>query len=188
MRGEWVYNAGFYNKEQCDYIIEKALAIEPEATKLGYSGEVADDSYRKSVVRWIHPNNEDLKFLFDDYWKFLISINKEWYGFNVTHLPYLQFTEYDESYQGEYKSHQDVFWINDSPYHRKITGIIQLSGETSYDGGDLCLENCSELPPEIIRNIGTMITFPSFVQHRLTPITKGKRYSLVGWFEGPKFT
>jgi PKHD-type hydroxylase len=69
-----------------------------------------------------------------------------------------------------------------------LTSIIQLSDETTYEGGDLILENVSESPPEKIKNQGTMLTFPSFIYHRLTPVTKGKRYSLVGWFEGPKFT
>jgi PKHD-type hydroxylase len=188
MRGEWVYNDKFYTKEVCDYIIQNALKIEPEKPTLGYEGKVTDDKYRRSDIRWIKPDNTDFQFLFDDYWRFALSVNKDWFGFNINSLPYLQFTEYDESYQGEYKSHQDVFWINSSSNHRKLTSIIQLSDETAYEGGDLILENVSESPPEKIKNQGTMLTFPSFIYHRLTPVTKGKRYSLVGWFEGPKFT
>lgn len=188
MRGEWVYNEKFYTPEVCNKIIECALKIEPEKPTLGFDGSVTDDSYRRSAIRWIHQNNPDLQFLFMDYWAFLISINKDWFGFNINQLSYLQFTEYDSEYEGEYKSHQDVFWINDSPNHRKVTMIIQLTDENTYTGGDLILENCSEPPPEKIRNQGTVIAFPSFVYHRLTPVTSGKRYSLVGWFEGPKFT
>lgn len=188
MRGEWVYNTSFYTKSVCDFIIEHALKIEPEKPKLGFDGTISDDTYRRSDIRWITQDNVDLNFVFKDYWAFLISINKNWFGFNINSLPYLQFTEYDAEYEGEYKSHQDVFWINDSPNHRKVTMIIQLTDDSTYTGGDLVLENCSEYPPEKIRTQGTAITFPSFVYHRLSPVTKGKRYSLVGWFEGPKFT
>jgi PKHD-type hydroxylase len=189
MKGEWVYNESFYTKEQCDFIIEKALKITPEDPTLGYEGKVGDDNYRRSKVRWIHPENQDFWMVFEDYWKMLLNVNKNWYGFNINSLPYLQFTEYDESYKGEYKSHQDVFWINPSNNHRKVTFVLQLSDEQTYEGGDLVLENLTETPPaEIVRKQGTLLTFPSFVYHRLTPVTKGKRYSLVGWFEGPKFT
>ena len=189
MKGEWVYNEAFYNKQQCDYIIEEALKIEPEEPTLGYDGKTGDSNFRRSKIRWILPNHKELGFLFNDYWRLLIAINKDWYGFNVDNLPYLQFTEYDESYKGEYKSHQDVFWINPSNKHRKVSFILQLTDDKIYEGGDLVLEHVSENPPaDIVRKQGTLLTFPSFVYHRLTPVTKGKRYSLVGWFEGPKFT
>ena len=189
MKGEWVYNEHFYTKEVCDHIIQNALKIKPEKPTLGYDGTRTDDKYRRSDIRWITPDNRDFGFLFADYWRFALAVNPQWFGFNINTLPYLQFTEYDESYQGEYKSHQDVFWINSSANHRKLTCIVQLSDETTYEGGNLVLENLSEYPPEDkVKKQGTMLTFPSFLYHKLTPVTKGKRYSLVGWFEGPKFT
>ena len=38
-----------------------------------------------------------------------------------------------------------------------------------------------------LRKKGSILIFPSFVEHRVTPVTKGVRKSLVGWYEGPKF-
>ena len=35
------------------------------------------------------------------------------------------------------------------------------------------------------REKGTMIVFSSFLYHRITPITEGYRYSIVGWISGP---
>ena len=40
---------------------------------------------------------------------------------------------------------------------------------------------------EVFKNQGTIIVFPSFIRHRVNPVTKGIRYSLVNWFEGPAF-
>ena len=35
--------------------------------------------------------------------------------------------------------------------------------------------------------IGTAIVFPSFMRHKVAPVTKGRRRSLVGWFLGPLY-
>lgn len=189
MRGEWVYNENFWTKETCENIIELALKIPPENSTIGFDGKEVNNEFRKSKIRWIKPDNPDFYQVFSSYWSFVLGVNKEWFGLNINSLPYLQFTEYDESYKGEYKSHQDVFWINSSNSHRKISTIIQLSDDSTYAGGNLVLENCSENPPyDKVRKQGTILAFPSFIYHKLTPVTKGKRYSLVGWFEGPKFT
>ena len=34
---------------------------------------------------------------------------------------------------------------------------------------------------------GTLVAFPSYVMHRVTPVTSGTRKSLVAWVAGPKF-
>ena len=34
---------------------------------------------------------------------------------------------------------------------------------------------------------GSIIVFPSYTPHRVTPVTKGIRYSVVTWFVGPPF-
>jgi PKHD-type hydroxylase len=188
MRGEWVYNKHYFSKEFCNKTIESALKLPPESPTIGFSSGIADNSFRRSVIRWIDSEDPKFKFISDPYWELMRKINLDWFGFHVNKLPPIQFTEYDESYQGEYKSHQDIFWTAPTTTHRKISFITQLSDETTYSGGDLVLENLTELPPaEDIRLQGTAILFPSFVYHRLTPVTRGKRYSLVGWFEGPRF-
>ena len=39
----------------------------------------------------------------------------------------------------------------------------------------------------ILSKRGTIIVFPSYMQHRVKPVTKGTRYSLVTWFCGEPF-
>ena len=74
---------------------------------------------------------------------------------------------------------------------RKISMTINLCDETDYDGGDLKFDfgmhkskkdrfrTCEEIRPR-----GSIIVFPSFLQHCVTPVTKGTRYSLVMWTLG----
>lgn len=188
MKGEWAYWLNYFSKETCEKIIDLALELPPEQPTVG--GLTGEDTkrLRRSTVRWIHEENPKFSFVYEEYWKLLVRMNRDFFGFNVTHLPPIQFTEYHETNQDEYKSHQDVFWINETPRHRKVTLVTQLSPRSDYDGGELILENVYPAPTsKEIESQGTVIAFPSFVYHNLQPVMRGTRYSLVGWFEGPKF-
>jgi PKHD-type hydroxylase len=188
MRGQWAFNQSYYSKVDCEELVAKALEIEPTDPRIGFDNSQVNNEYRRSKLRWLYEDDARFRPVFDEFWKFAIQVNREWFGFNLTHLPPLQFTEYKADYLGEYKSHQDVFWLNPTPRHRKLSLVLQLSDPADYDGGDFVLESIDEYPPaEAIRQQGTFISFPSFVYHKATPVTRGTRYSLIGWFEGPKF-
>lgn len=76
---------------------------------------------------------------------------------------------------------------------RKMSVTITLSESDAYEGGDLLLDVSDtvhnrkqflETQNEEFRNQGTIICFPSFRAHCVTPVTKGTRYSLVVWCLG----
>ena len=87
---------------------------------------------------------------------------------------------------GKYDWHQDVIW--DNPQHRKFTYIIQLSNSNEYSGGDFQFRDADNIDLSGLRNRGSIIIFPSIMHHRITPLTKGTRYSIVGWVVGPQWT
>ena len=66
---------------------------------------------------------------------------------------------------------------------RKISASLLLNDESEYEGGDLMILN------ETIqqKKQGTIIVFPSFMAHQVTPVTRGTRYSAVCWMGGPKW-
>ena len=66
---------------------------------------------------------------------------------------------------------------------RKITGILQLSDPTSYEGGDLMLKSNAV----ISHKQGDLIVFPSFLEHQVAKVTGGTRFSLVLWHKGPRW-
>ena len=171
--------------------LKRADIISKLNKKLQYSQihpqNLSNNPLRKVILN-LQSNNSNFQFLFDELWRMCITANKEWFNFNITNVSYIQLAEYDAEYEGEYKKHQDVFWINNDQYHRKLTCVIQLTDPAEYEGGDLELFDLTEYPnAEQVRNQGTSIFFPSFVPHRAHPVTKGKRYSLAVWFEGPKW-
>jgi PKHD-type hydroxylase len=42
-------------------------------------------------------------------------------------------------------------------------------------------------PYKLDRGRGTFLVFPSFMLHRVTPVTRGTRWSLVAWFGGKRW-
>ena len=78
--------------------------------------------------------------------------------------------------------------------HRKLSMSVQLSKPEDYEGGDLKFnlrglnssnEDTIMSPPPEFKQQGSVIVFPSFHRHRVTPVTSGIRHSLVTWVEGP---
>jgi PKHD-type hydroxylase len=191
MKGEWCYFKNYFTPEQCDKILRDGLELPAQDAKLGVAGmsEYSNDDYRKSKIRFIQQENHpQFQWLFDELWKMGMQANRDWFNFHITNLSFVQLAEYDESYQGEYKKHHDVFWINNDNYHRKLTCVIQLTDPSTYEGGDFEMYDLNEGPnKEELRTQGTVIFLPSFINHAALPVTKGTRYSLAVWFEGPKW-
>jgi len=190
MKGEWCYFSKHFSVEMCEKILELGLKTPSQDASMGLAGvnEVKSDDYRRSKIRFLESSNSDFDFLFDDIWKMGIQANRDWFNFHITNLSFIQLAEYDSSYKGEYKRHHDVFWINNSIYHRKLTCVIQLSDPNTYEGGDFEIFNQNQKPnKEEIREQGTVIFIPSFIEHQATPVTYGTRHSLAVWFEGPKW-
>lgn len=190
MRGEWCYFKSYFTKQQCDKMVETIQKRPHKDAQIGVNGTVtADSSFRKSKIRFVNKGDAELGYMFDELWKNAIVANNDWFNFHISKLDYLQFAEYDSANRGEYKTHHDVFYMNNDPvYHRKLSCIVQLSDPKTYKGGDLELMEVDTHPnKEEMRQQGTVIFFPSFVRHAALPVTEGKRHSIAAWFDGPKW-
>ena len=110
-------------------------------------------------------------------------MNKRFFGFDLYGFTEgLQFTNY-QAPTGRYDSHVDRAFDTSI---RKLSITIQLSNPKDYEGGNLELIN-SNKPTICEKEQGKLYAFPSFVLHRVTPIIKGERNSLVGWITGKNF-
>ena len=110
-------------------------------------------------------------------------------GFDIRSVEVLQLTRYAPG--GFYDFHIDGFGskrFSGKGNVRKISMSIQLND--GYLGGDFQIVRCRKGKIEIDtldKSIGSLILFPSSLEHRVTPVTEGLRYSLVAWFLGPPF-
>lgn len=189
MRGQWCYFHNVFNSSECEKIIQDGLSIQGQSAGLGVEGVKATSSFRSSTNRFLSFNDPRFEWVFDRIWKYAIPANREWFNFNINQLNYIQLAEYDSNRNDHYARHMDVFWMNKDPiFHRKLTCVVQLSDPNTYEGCDFKLWGVEQEPvPEEIRKQGTAIFIPSFVEHQAMPITKGIRYSLAAWIDGPKF-
>jgi PKHD-type hydroxylase len=186
MLGEWCYYKSHFSPDYCNSIIEKAKDLTFQVANLGEDGLSFDNNHRKSEVTWLYPH--DFPDLYEEMWKLEREANKNWFGFHIDNLEYIQLAKYEGINQGEYKRHKDVFWINQNSRHRKLSAVIQLSNPNDYEGGDLTFFECNEYPnKKEIRQQGTIIFFPAFIDHQANPVLSGIRHSLAVWFEGPKW-
>jgi PKHD-type hydroxylase len=103
-----------------------------------------------------------------------------------------QWTKYSETQH--YTWHQDSFKTPRNGLIRKLSVTVSLADGDTYEGGDLefDLRNTTDSTPNVItsqeaRKKGSVIVFPSFIWHRVSPVIKGTRYSLVIWNLGKPF-
>jgi len=116
---------------------------------------------------------------------FMLEANTELFNYAMETSETLQFGKYEVG--GKYDWHQDVSSVNEEK-HRKLSTTVQLSNPDDYEGGDFQFFNGEQEPDDLkIRKQGSVIVFDSRDWHRLTPVTKGVRYSLVLWSLGRRF-
>ena len=145
--------------------------------------ETPENTIRKSKIKWIH-YDEYSDWLYDKLKDLVIDANSQIWQFNLhSIIDSIQYTEYYEG-GGHYDWHLDIGpgLIN----HRKISITIQLSDPNDYEGGDLEIWSGGDFK-KVEKSKGTSILFPSFLLHRVTPITKGIRKSLVLWVGGDSY-
>ena len=189
MNGEWCVFDKKLSKEYCEAIVTEANTIPRESASLGVSGNNVNLDWRKSQIAFIQRDMPQWTGLFDDIWKLVCQANNDWFNFHISKFDYIQYAEYNSDIKGEYKRHHDVFYMNNDPvYHRKLSAVIQLTDPDEYDGGDFEMYGIdSQIPKDQFRNQGSVIVFPSFIEHAALPVTRGVRHSLAIWVDGPKW-
>jgi PKHD-type hydroxylase len=173
--------------------IVEALEYEDGQT-LKSKQEGAPDPLRKSHVKWIKPVDECSQRLLYHVNNIFLDMNDAHFGFDIfpNRVYGLQYTEYRGNEQGHYGTHIDSWLVGPLFKDRKLSMTIQLSDSHEYTGGDFEIDTFTDfkdlnVDKEELRKKGTVFVFPSFLGHRVTPVTSGLRKSLVAWIEGPKF-
>lgn len=172
---------------KCDEIIQRGLALPSQNASIGFDQDHVDSSYRISTIRWFYaPENKDIVDLIMYY---ATVSNRDSFGFDISMGAHeFQFTEYHGTTNGKYDWHHDVWWENSRAHDRKLSVIIQLEDRSKYEGGNFEFRMPHD-PSKLdgFKHRGSVLVFPSFFEHRVTPVTRGTRYSLVSWVDGPKF-
>ena len=171
------YIPGFLSPQECRQVVELAAGCPEHEGLVGSDGDKA--SIRKSNIRIILPRPEN-EWLFAKIEAAALHLNKEYKYDLKGFYEGMQFATYERD--GHYGWHSDfgrgVYSV------RKLSLAIQLSDPSEYEGGEFEFMASKEPAP---KEIGSLIAFPSFLVHRVCPVTRGKRMSLVSWISGPAF-
>lgn len=180
MRNTWWYYENFFNLKTVKEINKIARqkkdksATDSKARDVSKICEVAVFNY--GYARHIlDPLNEYIDY-----------INQEEFGFDLYPMtPYqtLNHNTYKANNKGHYDYHIDGE-NHDKINTSKITCLINLS-EKSYEGGDFYIFHGGENKIEQLNTSGSIVMFPSFLNHRVSLVTKGERISLAIWRKGP---
>lgn len=186
MQELWQAWTSAVSAELCDQIIEEAKKQPIQNSTIGFDDAHTENTYRSSKIHWLNPIH--YTGIRDLLWRFAAQANRNSFQFDINYINDIQYAEYHASEGGKYDWHHDVWWNNPQPFDRKISLVIQLSNPEDYEGGEFEFgQEFPQVPKEVFLPRGSVLAFPSFIQHRVTPVTKGMRRSLVSWVEGPKF-
>ena len=175
-----------FTPKQCEMIIAAGRA-EPKqnagvGNREGIKGGKVDTKTRTSHISWIP--FKKMTDMYKDIERIMKTTNGNHFGFDgMTISEMAQYTEYPEGGFYEWHVDNDVNFKHEPPV-RKISMTCLLSPESEFEGGDLELGK----PGNVAKlKQGHAIFFASFINHRVTPVIRGNRKSLVMWFGGTPF-
>ncbi len=140
-----------------------------------------DASVRRSSAAWLDPR-EGFGWVGEKILRAAKGFNDRFFGLDLVGIEGgVQLARYDADNRGFYDWHMDA---GPQAPRRKLSISVQLSAPDDYEGGDLEFF-FRNTPVSADRDKGLIIAFPSVIMHRVAPVTRGARYSLVAWIEGP---
>ena len=198
---EWYYFENVLDTETCQTLINlssddwgtgavdiKKGSTDEERIKGKTAKYEENKKLRTSDVKWVSDYNKTI-IAHDILGPYMVEANERaGWKFIINNMQDPQLTRYKE---GEYYTwHRDggSDHLQGTNWVRKISMTVCLNDD--YEGGELQIcsygrtEHIIGIPPQ---GKGTIIVFPSFMDHQVSPVTKGVRYSVVIWFTGPPF-
>lgn len=186
----------YFDDAFCDHVIEVGEAAEQMDAAVGRDPK---GDLRDSTVSWLGITDE-FRGVHEAVTALVTETNDAHWNWDITGPEGMQYTFYGPG------QHYD--WHTDSralPYEegsrwagtiRKISVSVHLSDPADYEGGALLIEDPTARPDKPERRIknlesakprGTAVVFASHLHHRVQPVTRGARRSLVAWHVGPPF-
>jgi PKHD-type hydroxylase len=167
-------------KECKQNILEKATVKNPDQTRRD------DPKLRKTEIHIIKDKDHKTNNLL---WHFIKDVNDTQFHYDIEAFEYSQFLEYKDN--GFYDWHQDGNGMSPNNKTRKLSAVLVLSDPQTFEGGELQFFSGNKpLARDItddLKKQGTIILFDPTDWHRVTPVTRGIRHSIVCWAVGTNF-
>ena len=172
-----------FSPKQCQMIIEAGRSQPRQDASVGQAkkkGGIVDTNTRTSHISWIP--FKTMPEMYKDIETMMKKTNGNHFGFDGMQITeQAQYTEYPSGGFYDWHMDSDVNFAHE-PTVRKISMTCLLSHESEFEGGELQIER-DKNKVKLVQ--GQAIFFASFLLHRVAPVTRGVRKSLVMWFGGP---
>ena len=172
-----------FTPEQCQKIIQAGRSEPKQNASVGVGNEnggVVDTNTRTSHISWIP--FKTMPEMYKDIETMMKKTNGNHFGFDGMQITEMaQYTEYPSGGFYDWHMDSDINFAHEPPV-RKISMTCLLSHESEFEGGELQMEKEEN---KVILKQGQAVFFASFIRHRVAPVTRGIRKSLVMWFGGP---
>lgn len=187
----WIYMSNVFDKSECENIVSimsrypsKEASILQEIKDDNVVRHQFDNKVRKNRISWVPAGPTETDWIFRKLTDVIIELNKQFYNFDLDYIESLQYTIYNQI-GDHYIAHEDFRGMG--AHYRKFSFSVQLSDPETYEGCDLMIHKMGFEFAPTKREQGTMVAFPSYSLHQVTPLVKGTRISLVGWVCGQPF-
>jgi PKHD-type hydroxylase len=183
-KDQYAYWEGFLTNEEINYLanIDNWSNLAPAQIGSG----VTNQNFRSTKISWLELSNEN-KDIWNKLAKVIAEVNSRYFHFDLTgfYEP-IQLGIYTAEDKGHYDWHIDMFTSNKNA-PRKLSMVLMLSDTSEFEGGELLLKSDSDGHRSLSMAKGRAWFFPSYMLHKVTPVTKGIRKTLVLWVGGPVF-
>lgn len=171
-----------FTNEECDCIISLSDAMPLVDGHVGFNSNAKHDTtIRDSSLKWLMPGPSST-WVFERIRDAGNEANK-FYKYDLHGFHGIQIARYGVG--GHYTWHSDLGMGETSL--RKLSISVQLSAPEDYDGGELEFQTLRDERLQPSKERGSVIFFPPFMAHRVAPVIRGVRWSLVTWIYGPPF-
>lgn len=195
IRPYFAFQKSAFPAEFCERIVAEGEKLPHSAEAgIGTSRNQRRDTTLRETELAFFPQRRDQAWLYEPILQCVQAANAKFWNFRLSGIEAAQYGIYNPGQFYGWHIDQHPRPYEQGPYKgltRKISFSLQLTDGDSYDGGDFELREPGEddvvQRADSARARGSVIIFPSFVTHRVTPVTSGIRRSLVGWIIGPPF-
>lgn len=180
------YWENFLTDDDINLILNSPEWSNTEPAKIGGSTKnILDPSIRHTNISWLGRNRET-KHIWEKFETVFAEVNRRFFHFDLTgfHEP-MQLGIYTSD-NSHYNWHIDSS-AKDIYVPRKLSMALCLSDPSEFEGGELQVKLANDKSEVLDMAKGRAWFFPSWTLHRVTPVTKGIRKSLVIWAGGPQF-
>lgn len=181
------YWDGIFTVDQLQYILALPCWVQQTAGLVGGSGSAGEENktIRSSRISWM-TFDEKTSPIFYHLGKVIATANAKIFNYDLTGFDAIQCGIYSAGDQDHYDWHCDSGPTVDGA-QRKLSISILLDDPSTFEGGMLQVKLMNDAPITLDQQLGRALMFPSYTLHRVTPVTKGIRRSLVIWVVGPDF-